>query len=62
MAEMSDDPNPMDSLASEVREDIAMLRACVAKDGATLDGKPHPLLDEIRQRETLLAKIYRDMN
>ena len=54
--------NPMDDLVAEIRAVIAKMRAKVTEDGPVLDGKPHPLLPEIRACEVMLARIFKDMN
>jgi hypothetical protein len=36
-------------------------RATVESDGVALNGKPHPLLAEIRESELMLARLLADL-
>jgi lambda repressor-like predicted transcriptional regulator len=49
----------MRELADSIRADIDLYRAKIADDGLVLDGKPHPLISELRKAEASLARVMR---
>lgn len=56
------DPYPWDTLRQEILADIASMRAKVEADGVFLNGRPHPLFAEIKESESLLARLLVESN